>query len=136
MKLMIATPLAVMVEQDGVRSLRARDDSGSFGILPGHADLLTVLPVSVLAWRDEAGGEHYAALRGGVLEVRDGQEIAVACREAVCGDDLDRLEAEVLAGYERRQEEERAAHSDAQRLTLSAVKHLYQHLRPEAGGLP
>src|SRR5208282_2506090 len=124
MKLVIATPLAVVLEAEDVAAVRARDETGSFGIRPGHADFLTVLPVSVLAWRDGAGTEHYAALRGGVLEVRDGKEISVASREAVCGDDLDRLEEDVLAGYQRRQDEERAAHSDTQRLTVSAVKHI------------
>ena len=34
--------------------LRAEDDTGAFGILPGHADFLTVLAVSVVTWRDDA----------------------------------------------------------------------------------
>ena len=46
--LTIATPAAVLVDADGVASLRAEDESGAFGVLPGHADLLTVLPPSVL----------------------------------------------------------------------------------------
>lgn len=36
MSLRILTPLAIIVDQP-VRSLRAMDASGSFGILPGHA---------------------------------------------------------------------------------------------------
>lgn len=136
MRLLVTTPMAVAVDEADVRSLRARDDSGSFGVQPGHADLLTVLPISVLAWRDAGGDEHYVALRGGVLEVRDGQTVAVASREAVCGDDLARLEDEVLSVYRRRQDEERAAHSQVQRLSLAAVKHIFEHLRPDQGGLP
>jgi len=135
MKLVIATPLAVVLETSDAQSVRARDLSGSFGIRPGHADFLTVLPVSVLAWRDAAEAEHYVALRGGVLEVRDGDSISVASREAVCGDDLGQLEQDVLAAYQTRQDDERAAHSDAQKLYLSAVKHIFEHLRPQAGGL-
>ena len=135
MKLVIATPLAIVLEAEEVRSVRARDETGSFGILPGHADFLTVLPVSVLAWRDAAGDEHYVALRGGVFEVQGGQNVSVASPEAICGDDLPRLENDVLEAYQRRQDEERAAHSDTERMGLSAVKHIFEHLRPRQGGL-
>ncbi|MEZ5735147.1 MAG: hypothetical protein R3E09_04945 [Novosphingobium sp.] len=51
--LTIATPTTLLVESEAVRSLRAMDESGSFGILPGHADLLTVLPASVVQWRED-----------------------------------------------------------------------------------
>jgi len=135
MKLVIATPLSIVLEAEEVRAVKARDETGSFGILPGHADFLTVMPVSVLTWRDAAGIEHYVALRGGVLEVRGGQSVSVASREAICGDDLTRLEDEVLEAYQRRQDEERAAHSDTARMGLSAVKHIFEHLRPRQGGL-
>ncbi|HLN22636.1 MAG TPA: F0F1 ATP synthase subunit epsilon, partial [Patescibacteria group bacterium] len=72
MKLTVSTPLALLVEAEDVQAVRAEDDSGSFGILPGHADFLTALGVSVMTWRDHAGGEHHVALRGGVLEVIGG----------------------------------------------------------------
>ena len=50
LRLTIATPSALLLDVDNVASLRAEDDSGAFGVLPGHADLLTVLPPSVLRW--------------------------------------------------------------------------------------
>ena len=43
MKLTIVTPLAVIIETDGVVHLRAEDETGAFGILSGHADFLTAL---------------------------------------------------------------------------------------------
>jgi len=136
MKLTVSTPLALLVEAEDVQAVRAEDDSGSFGILPGHADFLTALGVSVMTWRDHAGGEHHVALRGGVLEVIGGREVSVATREAVCGGDLDRLEEDVLAEFQRRQAEEKAAHVDAQRLYLAAIRQIIRHLRPDAGGTP
>jgi len=136
MKLTVSTPLALLVEAEDVQAVRAEDDSGSFGILPGHADFLTALGVSVMTWRDQAGGEHHVALRGGVLEVIGGRDVSVATREAVCGDDLDRLEEDVLAEFQRRQAEEKAAHVDAQRLYLAAIRQIIRHLRPDAGGAP
>ena len=38
MRLLITTPTTVVVDDPDVVALRAEDDSGSFGILQGHAD--------------------------------------------------------------------------------------------------
>ena len=50
MRLRILTPLSVVMDEQ-IDSLRAEDDSGSFGILPGHAPFLTALAVSIVSWR-------------------------------------------------------------------------------------
>jgi F-type H+-transporting ATPase subunit epsilon len=131
MKLVVATPLAIIVEAGDVAHLRAEDETGAFGILPGHADFLTALAVSVMTWRDERGAEHHAAVRGGMLEVRDGDAIAVATREAVASDDLRRLETEVLTAFRRSATEEQAARTDAQRLYLAAIRQICRFLRSE-----
>jgi F-type H+-transporting ATPase subunit epsilon len=132
MKLVVATPLAVVVEADHVAHVRAEDDSGAFGILPGHADFLTVLGISVLTWRGGDGVRRHVALRGGMLEVRGGDNIRVTTREAVPGDDLGRLESEVVAAFRREVTEEKAARLDAQRLYLAAVRQIQRYLRTEA----
>ena len=131
MRLTVTTPLAIVVEASDVAHLRAEDDSGAFGILAGHADFLTALAVSVVSWRDARGAEHHVAVRGGVLEVRGGDMVAVATREAVQGDDLHRLETEVLAAFRRRLTEEQAARTDAERLYLAAIRQICRFLRPE-----
>ena len=51
MKLTITTPLAVILAEDGIMAIRAEDASGSFGILPGHADFLTNLTLSIVGWK-------------------------------------------------------------------------------------
>jgi F-type H+-transporting ATPase subunit epsilon len=130
MKLSVATPLAIAVEADGVVHLRAEDETGAFGILPGHAAFLTALAISVISWRDRQGDEHYVAVRGGMLEV-SGDTIAVASPEAVPDDDLQRLEREVLAGFRRRMAEEQAARTDAQRLYLAAIRQIARYLQGE-----
>jgi F-type H+-transporting ATPase subunit epsilon len=132
MKLIVSTPLATVLEADDVRHLKAEDETGFFGILPHHADFLTALEVSVMTWRDAAGTEHHVAVRGGILTVQGGDTIAVATREAVASDDLQRLETDVLAGFHQRQEEERAARVDTHRLYLYAIRQIFRHLRPEA----
>lgn len=137
MRLTVTTPMAVVLDIEGIVHLRAEDETGAFGILPGHADFLTVLTLSVATWRDSTGAEHHIALRGGMLEVRGGETIAIATREALRDDDLRRLETEVLAAYRRAADEEMAARSDAERLYLAAIRQIYRLLRPEGGaGMP
>ena len=71
--LTIATPTRLLIDCPDVMSLRAEDESGGFGILPGHADFLTVLPASVVRWRLRDGSERVCALRAGVMTVRGGR---------------------------------------------------------------
>ena len=47
MRLIVTTPLAVIADASDITHLRAEDETGAFGILPGHADFLTALSVSV-----------------------------------------------------------------------------------------
>lgn len=131
MKLTVTTPARIAVTADGVRHVRARDASGSFGILPGHADFVTALEVSVVSWRDAGGGEHHAAVRGGVLRVR-GDEVDVATREAVVGDDLAELESTVVARLRRDFARESAARAAQLRFELGAMRLLVRYLDPRA----
>jgi F-type H+-transporting ATPase subunit epsilon len=130
-KLRITTPAAVVAELDDVLHLRAEDASGAFGILPRHADFLTVLEPSVVSWRRTGGVVGHCAVRGGVLTVQDGDRIAIATRDAVPGDDLVRLEAEVLATFRAKAAEEQSARADAARLQLAAVRRMFDYLRPD-----
>jgi ATP synthase protein I len=97
MRLRIITPLFVVVDEDGVLALRAEDATGSFGILPQHADFLTSLAISVVSWESSDGTGHYCAVRRGVLSVNGGRDIDIATREAVPGDDLGTLDKTVLS---------------------------------------
>ena len=92
MRLCITTPLAVVIDEDGIVALRAEDATGGFGILPGHAAFLTSLAISVVRWTGADGTRRYCAVRRGVLSVTAGQEIAVATREAISGNDLTTLD--------------------------------------------
>lgn len=136
MRLDITTPFATVLRADDAVHVRAEDSSGAFGVLSGHADFLTVLNVSVLAWRDSRGREHYVAVRGGMLSVRDGNSVIVTTPEAVPGEDLHTLEAEVLIRFRRHMDDERAAHTAAQRLHLAAIRQIMRLLRPETGHAP
>ena len=130
--LTIATPSARIVDRSEVQALRAEDDSGSFGILPRHADFLTVLVPSVLRWKLPAGDMRYCAVDSGVLTVRGGREVAVACRQALLGDDLEALHAQVLAMRSERIESDRERKVDQTRLHARAVRAMMQLMRGTA----
>lgn len=134
MKLRITMPTALVAELDDVVHLRAEDASGAFGILRRHADFLTALETSVVSWRRANGAEGHCAVRGGVLTVSGGERIAIATREAVPGDDLVRLEAEVLEAFRHQTAEEQSARAGAAQMQLAAMRRIFDYLRPERDG--
>jgi F-type H+-transporting ATPase subunit epsilon len=134
MRLRIVTPLVVVVDEDGVEALRAEDASGGFGILPRHAEFLTCLTISVVSWKGSDGARHFCAVRRGVLSIAAGGDIAIAARDAVCGDDLATLDQVVLAKYRAEIETERTERADSTQLQLTAIRRIMRHLGPAAGG--
>lgn len=129
MRLRIVTPLSVIVDEDNARAVRAEDETGSFGILSGHADFLTSLEISVVRWKTAEGAEHYCAVRGGVLTVANGEEVSIAVRDAVVGDDLATLDQAVLARFRSDIETERTEYTESTRLQLSAIRQIVRNLR-------
>ena len=132
--LTITTPAAVLVDRADIVALRAEDESGSFGILPGHADFLTVLEACVVRFRDGADGVHYCAMSGGVLSVEDGRRIAIACRQGTVSDDLTALEGAVDAMRSAESDADKKARVEQTRLHAHAVRQLMHYLRPGQGG--
>ena len=137
--LRIATPERTVVDTGDVHAIRAMDDSGHFGIRPGHADLLTVLPASVIRWRGADEVEHYCAIRSGVF-ILTGGEASVACREAVLGDRLDTLERQVESARSAETDADRRARVAQMRLHAQLIRRMMHHLNPDAAkswqGLP
>jgi F-type H+-transporting ATPase subunit epsilon len=130
--LTITTPAAVLVDAMDVSAVRAEDASGGFGILPGHTDLLTVLPASVVRWHGGDGVAHYCALRGGLLTVTGGHMVSIACRQGATGDDLAALEADVQALRAAETEAERHARVEQTQMHARVVRQLIRYLRPAA----
>lgn len=133
MRLQIVTPLSVVVDAE-IDSLRAEDTSGSFGIMAGHAPFLTALVTSIVSWRS-GGQEQYCAVRGGTLRVDRKTGIAIATREAVLGDDLATLDAEVLARFRAELDAERVENVESMRLQLDVIRRMInrQHAGADLG---
>jgi F-type H+-transporting ATPase subunit epsilon len=132
--LTVTTPLAVLVEEEGVQSVRAEDASGSFGILPGHTEFLTVLPASVLRWRTAGGQLRFCALRSGLITVGGGDRVSVACREGILGDDLGALEEQVTSMRKADVDADRHERVEQLRLNANAVREMMRFLRPGQAG--
>lgn len=131
MRLFITTPGAIVKEDADVVSVRAEDESGEFGILPHHADFVTALSPSVIGWRRADGRQGYCAVRGGLLTVTGGQEVAIATREAIVGDDLAVLEDIVRRRLAEDAEAQRQARAHAEQLRIQAIRQIIGYLRPE-----
>ncbi len=134
MRLLVTTPTEVVIDAEGVASVRAEDTTGAFGILPGHADFITTLKVSVISWRDEAGQDHHIAVRKGVLTVHDGNLIEVATREAVGEESLAKLGSAVLDRFRDEAAAEDEARTTAMRLHLSTIRQLQHYLQASRTG--
>jgi F-type H+-transporting ATPase subunit epsilon len=135
-RLTVTTPLATVLRLEDVTRVRAEDATGTFGILDGHADFLTVLAISVVSFVDSAGRERYVAVRGGMLRVKGGVDVVVATPEAIESNDLHALETETLVGFHRGLDAERAARTDAERLRLAAIRQIVHLLRSDGRHAP
>lgn len=132
MHLLITEPAHVVADHADIVSVRAEDASGWFGVMPGHADLITVLSPSVVLWRHADGREGCCAVRGGVFSVSHGHEVAIATRQAQPGDNLAALEHAVRERFRAEQDEERRARVAATKLHAAAIRQIIRTLRPDA----
>lgn len=134
MRLVVTTPTAVVADVGDVRHVRAEDETGAFGIMPGHADFLTILPVSVVTWDCGDGGEGFALVRGGVLTVHDGETVEIAARGAFRREDLASLGREAIEELERADEMEDVSRTSDTRLHLATMRQIQRVLQAGRDG--
>jgi F-type H+-transporting ATPase subunit epsilon len=133
MRLQIVTPLTVEADLTDIASVRADDRTGSFVILPHHADFITVLAISVVGWSTQAGKEGHMAVRGGILRVEGGQLVQIATRQAVSGPTLERLGSAVLDQLREEAETEARGRVAAARIHVGLIRQLDRYLRTGHG---
>jgi F-type H+-transporting ATPase subunit epsilon len=135
MRLVVTTPTAIVAEVDDVQHVRAEDETGAFGIMAGHADLLTVLPVSVVTWDCGDGeGEGFVLIRGGILTVHGGDLVEIAARGAFGRESLAGLGQDAVRELERADEEEDESRTSDTRLHLAAMRQVQRVLQAARGG--
>ena len=130
LRLTISTPMSILVNAEVIVTLRAADESGSFGIRPGHADFLSVLTPTVLRWFNADHIERFCAVEEGVLSVSGGGSVTIACRNGVLGDSLAALDTQIAAARVKRVEVVRETRVEQARLHAQAVRELLRYLRP------
>jgi len=133
MKLVITTPIQLTVDADDVAYVRAEDETGSFGILPGHADFITTLTVSVITWKYGDGRQHHVAVREGVLIVREGRFVEVVTREAVGEETLEALGAAVLERMRAEMQVGESSRFASTCLEVAALRQLQNYLATGRG---
>jgi len=133
MRLQIVTPLAVEADLTDIVTVRADDRTGSFMILPDHADFITVLAITVVEWSTAAGEKGHIAVRGGILRVEGGDLVQIATRQAVSGPTLETLGTAVLDQLRDEAEAEAKTRVAATRLHMGLIRQLDRYLQTGRG---
>ena len=127
MKLRVLTPTEVMLEQE-VAHVTAEDLSGSLGIRPGHAPLVTALVPGIVVARAPDGTQRYLAVRGGVMLV-GGEEVEIVSRQVVASSDLGHLAETVVKRFEKQDEQDRTNRVAFEKMRLSFMRRVLESER-------
>jgi F-type H+-transporting ATPase subunit epsilon len=121
MNLNILLPYKVFAEKTGVSRIVAESHTGSFGLLPHRLDCVAALAPGILVFETEADGEVYLAVDEGVL-VKSGANVRVSVRNAIGGNDLDKLREAVEQEFLALDEQEKNVRSVLAKLESGFVR--------------
>ena len=130
MKLRILTPSEVILDEE-VAHVTAEDQTGSLGIRQGHATLMTPLVPGIVIARRNGGSERYVAVNGGVMLV-DNDTVEIVSRQAVAGADMAQLETNVVAGFEKENDDDRANRAAFEKLRISFMRGVVEFDKADA----
>lgn len=126
LRLQLRTPRGLVVDR-AVAAVTAEDLSGWFGIAPGRADLVAVLPPGLLTFRDDHG-EGFVALAGGLLDLWRGR-CRVMAREALVSRNLDEIAGRLEEHFQRRSQRRRTQRSVMDELVREALRRIAEEVR-------
>ncbi len=130
LRLRVFLPTETLVDASVVKVIAEAED-GAFCILPRHADWVAALVPGILLYTDNDGAEHLCAVDTGTL-VKAGDEVRVACFNAVLGTDLAGLRETVQDTFESLAEHDREARSALSRLEAGTLRRFMQmHREPQ-----
>ena len=110
---------------DSVVSFSGEDDSGSFGILAGHAPMITVLKLGLASFRTAKSANGYLAITGGVLYFHD-NALHISTRDYSLGEGCDRITAVVLTRMKAEEENLSAMKQSVRQLEEELLKRLWE----------
>jgi F-type H+-transporting ATPase subunit epsilon len=130
-RLRVTVPTRQVLAEDGVRRIVAESPAGSFGLLPRHVDRATALVPGILLFEDADGAERLLAVDRGLL-VKYGDEVLVAVRRAVAGDELESLRDTVRRRFVALDERERRARTALAELETRFLRRFVEQQGREA----
>lgn len=110
---------------ESVTSFVGEDASGSFGILGGHARMMTALTFGLARFRIGAMPWTYLALPGGLLYFRD-DELCICTRHYLIGDDYERISDALEEQLVAEEEQLRSMKDSLRQMEQAILKHLWE----------
>jgi F-type H+-transporting ATPase subunit epsilon len=128
MTLKILLPFQIFAEKTGVSRIVAETREGSFGLLPHRLDCVAALAPGILTYENQAEGEVFLAVDGGVL-VKTGLDVCVSVRNAIAGTDLGQLHEAVSREFLNLNEQEQTTRSVMDKLESDFIRRIveFQH---------
>lgn len=120
MQVTLRLPTRTLFTGHAIRLFAVAED-GAFGILPNHIDFVTALAPSVMIVTLENNEEQFFGIDEGIF-VKKGDQVDIAIRRGVQGENLDTLHDTVSTSFLQIDEEERIARSALSRLEAGIVR--------------
>jgi F-type H+-transporting ATPase subunit epsilon len=117
---------------DGVTSFVGEDASGAFGILAGHARMITTLVIGLARFRVGEEAWQYLALPGAVLYFRD-DLLTLSTRHFLLDDDYLRISSALQQELLAEEEQLRSMKESLHRMEEQILRQLWNIGRSEAG---
>ncbi|MHC4597529.1 MAG: hypothetical protein ACYS47_00840 [Planctomycetota bacterium] len=127
MKLTVDLPTRRMVEAEVVQ-VQAEDETGAFGIRPGHEPLVAALTMGWMRYRAADGREGWLAVDEGVL-VTDGETVEVYTHDALHADSAEEAERLLENELAQRHDREQDRRNAMLKMQLTAFKMLFGYER-------
>jgi F-type H+-transporting ATPase subunit epsilon len=118
---------------EGVTSFVGEDASGSFGVLRGHARMLTALSFGLCRFRIGTMPWRYLALPGGLLYFRDNQ-LCICTRHYLMDDDYGRISEALQEQLVAEEEQLQTAKASLRQMEQAILKRLWEIGRGQGFG--
>jgi F-type H+-transporting ATPase subunit epsilon len=116
----------------GVTSFVGEDDSGSFGVLAGHARMLTTLIIGLARFRAGEDAWQYLAVPGAVLYFQD-NVLTLSTRRYLLDADYMRISQALQQQLLSEEEQFHAMKTSLHRMEEEMLKRLWEMGRKDAG---
>ncbi len=113
---------------NNVTSFVGEDASGSFGILAGHARMMTSLVFGLARFRIDKNPWQYLALPGGVLYFRK-NELSISTRRYLIDDDYERISSALQEQFVAEETELHAMKKSLHQMEEQLLKRLWETTR-------